>query len=86
MSRVLAFWFGTLVAGMTLGFILTQACGEPRKGPLGFNELTTEQLEELAQSLLDYGMWREEQDRNSFPNNMAKAGEPYDSFTGEVLR
>lgn len=41
---------------------------------------------ELALSLRDYGIWREEHDRNTFPTDMPKAGEPYDSVTGNVIR
>lgn len=41
---------------------------------------------ELALSLRDYGMWREEHDRNTFPTDMPKAGEPYDPVTGNAIR
>ena len=42
--------------------------------------------DELARSLQDYGMWRELQDRGTFPSDMPKVGEPYDWVTGNVIR
>ena len=41
---------------------------------------------DLALSLRDYGMWREQHDRSTFPHTMPKAGEPYDPVTGNVTR
>jgi len=40
----------------------------------------------LALSLRDYGLWRAEHDRNTFPTNMPKVGEPYDPVTGNAIR
>jgi hypothetical protein len=40
----------------------------------------------LALALRDYGMWREEHDRKTFPTDMPKIGEPYDPVTGNAIR
>lgn len=39
-------------------------------------------VDALARSLREYGIWREEHDRNTFPTDMPKAGEPYNPVTG----
>jgi len=43
-------------------------------------------MDEVAQSLIDYAMWREEHSRTTFPIDMPKVGEPYDPATGNAVR
>jgi hypothetical protein len=59
------------------------AYSEPRNGPKSYDELTADDLAEIARGLIDYGMWRWEEDRKTFPKDMPKEGEPYDPITGE---
>jgi hypothetical protein len=47
--------------------------------------MTTQEAAQLAAKLLDYGMWRAEQDRNSFPTDFPREGEMYDPATGNKL-
>lgn len=54
--------------------------------PFPRDNLLTPEKVKLALSLRDYGMWREEHDRNTFPSDMPKAGEPYDPVTGNAIR
>ena len=39
-----------------------------------------------ARALRDYGMWREKHDRDTFPTDIPKIGEPYDPVTGNAIR
>lgn len=54
--------------------------------PFPQSSLLTPEKVKLALSLRDYGMWREEHDRNTFPTDMPKPGEPYDPVTGNAIR
>jgi hypothetical protein len=58
---------------------------EPRASYQGPSLLSIDK-DLLAKALLDYGMWREEHDRKTFPIDMPKAGEPYDPVTGNAIR
>jgi DNA-binding IclR family transcriptional regulator len=58
---------------------------EPRQPYTGPSLLAIDK-DLLALALRDYGMWREEQDRNTFPSDMPRAGEPYDPVTGNAIR
>jgi hypothetical protein len=40
----------------------------------------------LPSDMLDYGMWREEHDRATFPRDFPLQGEPYDWATGNAIR
>jgi hypothetical protein len=58
---------------------------EPRQPYTGPSLLSLDK-DLLALALRDYGMWREEHDRNTFPSDMPKVGEPYDPVTGNAIR
>jgi hypothetical protein len=53
--------------------------------PVDISKYTAEQAAELAFKLLDYGMWRQEQDSTSFPLDVPKQGESYELVTGNAL-
>lgn len=64
----------------------TAAHGETRtKTPLPQPPPPRSDVESLADKLFGYGSMREQQDRESFPKNMPKAGEAYDPVTGESI-
>jgi hypothetical protein len=65
------------VAAIVLALTVTAAHADEPRPPTA---------DELAGQLLDYGMWREEQDRNSFPIDPPGVGEPYDPMTGNLVR
>jgi hypothetical protein len=62
------------------------AHAEEPKPPADITKITAEEKAKLSGDLLDYGMWREQQDRDSFPKDMPKVGEPYDWATGNAIR
>jgi hypothetical protein len=66
--------------------------GQPRvvearqSAPVNQPSLLSLDKDWLAQSLRDYGMWREQHDRDTFPPDMPGVGEPYDAVTGNAIR
>ena len=68
--------------GQVVGQYTEQRTEQRYQGP----SLLSVDKDLLAKALLDYGMWREEHDRKTFPSDMPKAGEPYDPVTGNVIR
>jgi hypothetical protein len=55
------------------------------KPVVDITNMSPAQISHLAGNMLDYGMWREEHDRNTFPIDMPKVGEPYDPVTGNAI-
>jgi hypothetical protein len=43
-------------------------------------------MDALTAALREYGIWREQHDRNTFPSDMPKVGETYDPVTGNAVR
>ena len=77
----LAWWAPPAQAQATLGDRVAKQ-RQPYTGP----SLLAIDKSILALALQDYGKWREEHDRKTFPADMPKVGEPYDPVTGNVIR
>ena len=86
-------WWAPPAQALAYDGLITEAepviIAEPRylaDQPVNGPSLLSVDKDLLALALRDYGMWREEHDRNTFPVDMPKAGEPYDPVTGNAIR
>jgi hypothetical protein len=70
---------------MMLVIMSISNAADEAKPPIDITTMTADETAKIASDMLDYGMWREQQDRDTFPKDMPKAGEPYDWETGNAL-